>query len=102
MGTSNNRQQDRAVSLLYERGMARMSEFIEAGITAATISRMQRKGDIARLARGLYSLPNLSRNESHSFAQAAKLIPNGIICLESALAFHGLTEHVPSRIWVAI
>jgi predicted transcriptional regulator of viral defense system len=32
----------------------------------------------------------------------AKLIPKGIVCLDSALAFHGLTDRIPSGVWVAI
>lgn len=37
-----------------------------------------------------------------SLAEAAKLIPNGIICLSSALAFHDLTDRIPPYVWVAI
>jgi hypothetical protein len=35
------RQQDRAIALLSKRGMARLSELTDAGITAATVSRME-------------------------------------------------------------
>jgi len=102
MDTASPRQQDRAISLLEQRGMARLSEFIEEGITATTISRMEHKGLISQLSRGLYQLPNAPLDENHSLAEAAKLVPKGIICLDSALAFHGLTDRIPARIWVAI
>lgn len=102
MNTATPRQQDRAISLLEQRGMARLSEFIEEGITATTISRMERKGLISQLSRGLYQLPNAPLDENHSLAEAAKLVPKGVICLDSALAFHGLTDRIPARIWVAI
>lgn len=39
---------------------------------------------------------------NRSLAEAAKLVPKGVICLTSALAFHELTDTVPSRVWVAI
>ena len=85
-------QEDRAIALLQERGMARLSEFIEQDITAATISRMERKGSVVHLSRGLYQLPDAPLDVHHSLAEAAKLIPNGVICLTSALAFQELTD----------
>jgi predicted transcriptional regulator of viral defense system len=102
MDTIPNRQEDRAAALLRERGMARLSEFIERGISATTISRMQRKGAINQLGRGLYQLPDAPLDANHSLAEAAKLVPNGVICLDSALAFHELTDHIPASVWVGI
>src|SRR5260370_13693646 len=102
MGPTPNRQEDRATSLLHERGMARLSEFIEQGISATTISRMERKGLINQLSRGLYQLPDAPLDANHSLAEAAKLVPNGVICLASALAFHELTDRIPASIWVCI
>jgi predicted transcriptional regulator of viral defense system len=96
------RQEERATSLLEERGMARLSEFIEQGITATTISRMERKGLINQLGRGLYQLPDALLDANHSLAEAAKLVPNGVICLDSALAFHQLTDRIPASVWVGI
>ena len=96
------RQQDRAVSLLKQRGMARLAELVEAGITAATVSRMMAKGLILQLSRGLYQLPDAALDANHSLAEAVKRVPKGVVCLVSALAFHELTDTIPSRIWMAI
>lgn len=95
-------QTDRALDLLQIKGMVRLSEFIEVGITAATISRMKNKGQIVQLSRGLYQLPDAMFDVNHSLAEAAKLVPKGVICLVSALAYHELTDTLPSRIWVAL
>jgi predicted transcriptional regulator of viral defense system len=100
MGTGT--QQDRALSLLRQRGMARLSEFAEAGITAATVSRMKEKGLLVQLGRGLYQLPDATLEANHSLAEAAKIVPKGVVCLVSALAFHELTDTMPSRVWIAI
>ena len=102
MDISAIRQEDRAIALLQERGMARLSEFIQQGITAATISRMEQKGTLVQLGRGLYQLPDAPLDANHSLAEAAKLIPNGVICLSSALAFHELTDQIPASVWIAI
>jgi predicted transcriptional regulator of viral defense system len=102
METAPARQEDRATALLRERGMARLSEFIKEGITAATISRMEQKGLLNQLSRGLYQLPDAPLDANHSLAVAAKLVPNGVICHDSALAFHELTDRIPAFVWVAI
>jgi predicted transcriptional regulator of viral defense system len=95
-------QQDRALSLLKQRGMARLSEFVDAGVTAAAVSRMKAKGLIAQLGRGLYQLPDAALDTNHTLAEAAKRVPKGVVCLVSALAFHELTDTIPSRVWMAI
>ncbi len=95
-------QADRALSVLKQQGMVRLSEFNEVGVTAATISRMAAKGLITRLGRGLYQLPGVALDANHSLAEAAKRVPKGVVSLVSALAFHGLTDTIPARVWMAI
>lgn len=95
-------QTDRAMLLLKELGMARLSEMTSAGITAATISRMKQKGLILQLGRGLYQRADSDHQANHVLAEASKISPKGVICLVSALAFHELTDTLPPRVWVAI
>jgi predicted transcriptional regulator of viral defense system len=102
MTSAPDRQQDRAISLLKQRGIVRLSELTEAGITATTVSRMKEKGLLLRLGRGLYQLPDSPLDVNHSLAEAAKLVPRGVVCLVTALAFHELTDTIPSRVWMAI
>jgi len=82
--------------------MARLAELRAEGITAATASRLERSGAIVRLSRGIYQLPDVPLEEHHSLAEVAKRVPKGVICLVSALAFHGLTDQMPRRIQIAI
>jgi predicted transcriptional regulator of viral defense system len=95
-------QRQQAKKLLATRGIARLRELRAAGITAATVSRMERDGDIVRLARGLYQLTDAPLHAHHSLAEAAKRVPKGVVCLVSALAYHGLTDQLPRRVWLAI
>jgi len=37
-----------------------------------------------------------------NLAEVAKRVPNGVICLVSALAFHELTTQIPHYIWLAV
>jgi len=95
-------QRDSALEMLRDQGIVRLSEFKAAGITAATIGRMRQDGDVLRLARGLYQLPDAPLDINHSLAEAAKRVPKGVVCLTSALAFHELTDQLPRSVWLAI
>jgi predicted transcriptional regulator of viral defense system len=95
-------QRELAQTLLKKQGIMRLLELREAGVTAATMSRMERAGEVIRLSRGVYQLPDADLDPNHSLAEAAKRVPKGIVCLVSALAFHGLTDQLPPKVWMAI
>lgn len=82
--------------------MARSAEIQRAGITAATLSRLVAEGMVLQLSRGLYQLPNSVGHVHHTLAEASMRVPRGVVCLVSALAFHGLTDQMPRRVWMAI
>jgi predicted transcriptional regulator of viral defense system len=95
-------QRELAQTLLKKQGIMRLLELREAGVTAATMSRMERAGEVIRLSRGVYQLPDADLDPNHSLAEAAKRVPKGIVCLVSAQAFHGLTDQLPPKVWMAI
>lgn len=95
-------QAKQAQKLLAERGMVRLREFVAAGVAEETVVRLVRQGNVIRLSRGLYQLSDAKPAAAHSMAEAAKLVPKGVICLISALQFHGLTTQLPSHVWMAI
>jgi len=57
---------------------------------------------VERVGRGLYRLAQAETSEYITLAEAAKLVPNGVVCLLSALSFHGLTTQIPHEVWMAI
>lgn len=95
-------QRSQALALLKRRGMTRLTEFRDAGISAMTVSRMEKAGDVVRLGRGLYQLADAALDTHQSLAEVSRLVPKGVICLASALAFHGLTDQMPPTVWIAI
>ena len=102
MAHAHQIQRDRAAQILRERGVVRLREFVADGITATTITRMEKAGEVNRLGRGLYQLPDASTSLHHDLAIVAKVVPSSVVCLVSALAFHELTDIIPSRVWIAI
>ncbi len=84
------------------RGLVCPSEVAEWGITTEHFKRALERGDLERVARGLYRHPESSITEHHDVAIVAAKIPHGVICLLSALSFHGLGTQIPHVVWVAI
>lgn len=81
---------------------ARARDLESIGVSAATIARAVNSGDVLRLGRGLYTLPDADLDTNESLIEIARYVPKAVVCLTSALAFHGLTDQLPRRIWIAI
>jgi predicted transcriptional regulator of viral defense system len=95
-------QRTRALDLLKARGMLRLRDFIAENIEPETLARLVREEQVIRPSRGLYQLPNIQIEAAYMLAEAAVLVPKGIVCLISALQFHELTLQMPSAVWMAI
>ena len=95
-------QRDRMVRMLQQQNLVRASELVAAGIASATIARAVDEGIVVRVGRGLYQLPDSDFEADTTLAEASKRVPKGTICLISALAYHGLTDQMPRKVWIAI
>jgi len=95
-------QNDTVNRLLKQRKIVRTEELSSAGVHRETIHRMVKAGDIVKLARGLYSFPDYQPTENYSLIEAQKLVAKGVVCLLSALSYHGIGTQNPPEIWMAI
>ena len=95
-------QRTRALDLLKSRGMLRLKNFVAEGVGPETLARLVREEAVVRPARGLYQLADARIEAAHSLAEAAVLVPKGVICLISALQYHELTLQMPAAVWMAI
>lgn len=102
MLSTQESQKTRLRSLLEAHSMMRAQELREAGISAQTIARAVENGEIERISRGVYQKRGAEIEENQILAEAAMRVPKGVIALVSALTFHGLTDQMPRRIWMAI
>ena len=59
-------QRELAQTLLKKQGIMRLLELREAGVTAVTMSRMERAGEVIRLSRGVYQLPDADLDPNFS------------------------------------
>jgi predicted transcriptional regulator of viral defense system len=95
--------QERALALVRARGIARARDFTAAGIPLTYLKRLTDAGELVRLGRGLYQDPERAGEDiAHSLAEAARLVPNGIVSLVSALRHHELTTQLPHAVWMTI
>lgn len=72
------------------------------GIGREQLRRFRDRGVVEQIGRGLYRLPGAEISEHQSLVEAAKRIPQGVVCLQSALRFHGLTTQNPFEVWLAL
>ena len=93
------------IEVIFQKGggALRMSEAIRLGVHRDTLRQMVDEGRLEKVDRGLYSLPGLLVDQAHpDLAVVGIRAPAGVICLVSALAFHGLTTRIPLAVDLAI
>ena len=99
---SKESQTERVLELASSRGTLTAREASRQGIHSQVLTRLVAEGALERVARGQYRRPEAPVTEHHALALAAGAVPEGVVCLISALAFHGIGTQVPSRVWMAV
>jgi predicted transcriptional regulator of viral defense system len=92
----------RALRVIRGLGVVRAADLEARGIPRQRMYQLLRKGQVARHVRGIYVASNHPYTAEHTLAQVAKRIPNGVICLLTALRFHELTTQLPAEVWIAL
>jgi len=93
---------DRTLKLARRRQGVTARELGAAGIHRQVLSRLVESGELERVVRGVYRLPEHPLTEHHGLAMVGAVVPHGVICLLSALQFHGIGTQLPSEVWIAI
>lgn len=83
-------------------GVFRPADFEALGIPRKRLYDLLAKGRVERLSRGLYVATHHAFTEHHALAQVVRRVPGAVVCLLSALRFHGLTTQAPRDVWIAI
>jgi predicted transcriptional regulator of viral defense system len=92
----------KADALFRRLPIARSGDLERAGVSRSQIAHLAREGRIERVGRGLYRRPDAPISERQNLAEVARRVPAGVVCLLSALRFHGLTTQNPFEVWLAI
>ena len=83
-------------------GLLRTSEALRLGIHPRTLYAMRAEGVIESISRGIHRLTRRKPLENPDLAVVALRIPQGVISLISALAFHNITTQVPHEVYIAL
>jgi predicted transcriptional regulator of viral defense system len=83
-------------------GVMRTSHALLRGIHPAALYRLVEDGQLVRLARGLYRLTSAHEFSNPDLAVVATKAPDAVVCLISALSFHGITTQVPRVVHLAV
>jgi predicted transcriptional regulator of viral defense system len=94
--------QEKVLKLARKLGVLRPRDLKSSGVPRTYLKQLVERGDLLKTGRGLYIQTGVTMTENHSLAEAAKRSPRGVICLLSALRFHGLTTENPSAVWLAV
>ncbi len=92
----------RIQALLSRKGTVRSRELVAAGISRIQLSRMVAAGELMRVERGLYALPDYQSGEHGALVTVVKRVPDVLFCLLTALRLHDLTTQAPFEVWIAI
>jgi predicted transcriptional regulator of viral defense system len=82
-------------------GTLRTSQALRLGIHPRTLYRLRDEGQILELSRGVYQLAKMAQSNHSELAAVAARVPDGVICLISALVYHELTK-IAHEVYLAL
>ena len=102
--TENDQDSAREAETLFREhgGTLRTMQAIRLGIHPRTLYALRDSGRLEQLGRGLYRLAELPPLSDPDITTVAARVPDGVLCLVSALAFHEITTQIPHEVHVAL
>lgn len=92
----------KTLKIAKKMGVIRPKDLDRYNIGRKYLHILYQKGLLEKVGRGLYSSPESLITEHRTMIEVCKQIPKGVICLLSALNYHGLTTQLPHQVWIAI
>lgn len=90
------------LDLAQHRRVLRAADVREQGWSPQLLVSLHQSGKLQRVARGLYSLPNVEMSEHQALIEVCKRLPKAVLCLLTALQYHGIGTQMPHQVWVAL
>ena len=95
-------QVEKILNLAKSQSTIRTRDAIADGIHPEYLRRLVDRGILFKSGRGMYTYIDAELTEHHSLAAVSQRVPHGVICLLSALQFHGIGTQAPFEVWMAI
>jgi predicted transcriptional regulator of viral defense system len=93
---------ERTLDVMRGRGALRPRDLDFYGIPRHYLHLLHADGAVERVGRGLYVPAGADVSEHHTLAEASARVPRGVVCLLSALRFHGIGTQLPFQVWMAL
>ena len=90
------------LQIVRKLGVVRPKDLASHGIAPVYLRRMCHSGLLTHVARGLYTAASHEPTAHHTMAAVSKRVQNGVICLLTALRFHGIGTQNPAEVWLAV
>lgn len=90
------------MQLAESQGMIRVRDAEDRGIHREVLRRLTDQGRLVRVARGTYAPASSDPSTHHDLAVAATRVPQGIVCMLSALTYHEIGTQLPHEVWMTI
>ena len=90
------------LELARARPLPRARDLAQHELPTIVLSRLVAAGKLERVTRGVYCLPGQAISEHRSLAEVALRVPQGVVCLLTALRVHGIGTQAPFEVWLAI
>lgn len=81
-------------------GIAKSADFVAAGIGASDVVSLCNAGYLERVRHGYYRLADEEGTSEEKLL--ATLIPQGVVCVESALFYYGYSDFAPRKWSIAV
>jgi len=93
---------EQVLQFVRDAGIVRARDLAAHGLSPTHLQRLYEQGRLQRSGRGVYLPVDADFDEHASLTEAALRVPAGVVCLLSALQFHGLTTQLPHEVWLAL
>lgn len=91
-----------ALQVARRKGVLRARDLEEMRVPRHTLSALIERGLIRRIEHGTYIVTGTDWSKHQTLIAVAGRVPNGVICLLSALRFHEIGTQEPSAVWLCI
>lgn len=92
----------RVLEYTRNHGIVRPRDMERMGLPRVVIRRLVGQRRLTRRSRGIYTLPDHEPTPHTGLAEVCARVPKAVVCLLSALEFHGLTTQIPHEVWVMV
>ena len=84
----------------YNSGIAKTTDFVSEGLSNYDVATLCKEGYIERIRHGYYQLAEEGDMKEEQIL--ASLLPESIVCMESALFYYGYSDFVPRQWSIAV